>query len=265
MGKVSFFIIFSSILLLADNILGVCCDYAINKGNNYHALRGDGVDGLPSTHMDRLLYLTMNGSHPIQQYNVKDATQQSGSMINYVYPELYGDSKTHFYVYWTRDGYQKTGCYNLKCPGYVPEANVPIVPGITIDSLSEPGGVKRTIICKIFKDSTGDWLLHVGFNSEPYLVGRFPKSLFTTLSEKADAVRLAGFAVTRTTNLVPMGSGFLPDNTKAASFSDIQLIDQNGVTSKVQKDQPVVIVDKKVYSASPISNEGKFTYGRPWE
>ncbi|TVT97814.1 hypothetical protein EJB05_56914, partial [Eragrostis curvula] len=236
-------------------------------GKNYNASRGGGVDGLTSAHMDPLLYLTTNGSHPTL-YSVKDETQQSGSMVNYiaehrmatqtyygivassdiygfsigqdartgifvqianfgdgpliVYPELYGDSKTHFNVYWTRDGYQKTGCYNLKCPGYVPEANVPIVPGITIGSLSEPGGVK-----------------HV--------------------------VRLAGFAVTRTTNLVPMGSGFLPNNTKAASFTDIQLIDQNGVTSKVQQDQPVVIVDKKVYSVSPISAEGKFTYAGPLE
>ncbi|KAK3162356.1 hypothetical protein QOZ80_1BG0088600 [Eleusine coracana subsp. coracana] len=192
---------------------------------------------------------------------------QNGINVGWhVFPELYGDSETHFYVFWTRDGYQETGCYNLRCPGYVPEPNIPTLPGIAINSVSDPDGVKHSIIIKIFKDPrTGDWLVHVGFDSKPYLVGRFPKSLFPGLNKKADAVRLAGYAVTPTTNLVPMGSGFLPDNPKAASFSNIQLINQNGVPSKVQHDQPAVIIDKKVYSVSPINGDGKFTYGGPWK
>jgi len=181
----------------------------------------------------------------------------------HVYPALYGDSKTHFYVYWTRDGYQKTGCYNLNCPGYVHEANVNIVPGVTIDVVSDPNGVKRTIIVKVFKDGVGDWLLHIGFDSEPYLIGRFPKSLFTGLGDKADTIRLGGFVQTHVPHLAPMGSGFLPNNIKAASFSNIQLIDQNGQASKVRRDHPVFIDDGNIYSVSPINAEGMFSYGGP--
>ncbi|KAL6614263.1 hypothetical protein ACP70R_036533 [Stipagrostis hirtigluma subsp. patula] len=204
----------------------------------------------------------------VQIANLGDGARSSENGINvgwHVFPGLYGDSKTHFYVRWTRDGYQETGCYNLDCPGYVPEANIPIVPGATIDAVSDPDGVRRLIIFKVFKDSAGDWLLHVGFDSEPYLIGRFPKSLFTSLGDKANSISLAGFVATRTTHLAPMGSGFLPNNTKAASFSNIQVIDQNGEASKVQQDQPVVIDDMNLYSVSPISFEGKFTYGGPLE
>jgi len=105
--------------------------------------------------------------------------------------------------------------------------------------------------------------LHIGFDSEPYLIGRFPKSLFTGLGDKADTIRLGGFVQTHVPHLAPMGSGFLPNNIKAASFSNIQLIDQNGQASKVQRDHPVFIDDGNIYSVSPINAEGKFTYGGP--
>ncbi|KAL6846422.1 hypothetical protein ACP4OV_023870 [Aristida adscensionis] len=177
----------------------------------------------------------------------------------HVDPTLYGDSKTHFFVYWTRDSYQKTGCYNLKCPGYIPEANVPVMPGVTIDDVSDPDGVKRDIIFKVFKDSGGDWQMHLGFDSEPYLIGRFPKSLFTTLSNEANEIRLYGFVETRTTHLVPMGSGFRSDNKKAASLSNIQLIDQNGQASKVPENvsRYAYTTDQAIYSVSWSSPEAK--------
>ncbi|KAL6853579.1 hypothetical protein ACP4OV_019608 [Aristida adscensionis] len=175
----------------------------------------------------------------------------------HVNPGLYGDFKTHFYVHWTG-----TGCFNLDCPGYVPDEGT-VRPGATIDAVSDPNGVKRTIIFKLFKDSTGDWLLHIGFDSEPYLLGRFPKNLFTTLGDKADTIALSGYVVTHTTNLIPMGSGFLSENAKAASFSNIQIIDQNGQASKITQDQPAIVEDKKLYSVSPINAEGMFTYGGP--
>ncbi|KAF8046643.1 hypothetical protein N665_3558s0002 [Sinapis alba] len=36
-----------------------------------------------------------------------------------VYPNCYGDSNPHYFIYWTADGYKQTGCYNLACPGFV--------------------------------------------------------------------------------------------------------------------------------------------------
>ncbi|TVU36765.1 hypothetical protein EJB05_18712, partial [Eragrostis curvula] len=202
----------------------------------------------------------------IQINNFVDGTKPSQDGISFgwhVFPALYGDSKTHFYVSWTTDKYQKTGCYNLLCPGYVPEANVKIVPGVAIEAVSDPHGAKRTMIFKVFKDNSGDWLVHIGFDSEPYLVGRFPKSLFTNLANKGNYIRIGGFVITCNTQLAPMGSGFLSNNTKAASFNNFELIDQNGQTSKVQQNQPVSMTDDNRYSVSMISTEGEFTYGGP--
>uniref|UniRef100_J3L5J8 Neprosin PEP catalytic domain-containing protein n=1 Tax=Oryza brachyantha TaxID=4533 RepID=J3L5J8_ORYBR len=209
-----------------------------------------------------------------------DQEQNSGAMVGigskgddvnaivvgwHVYPKYYGDAYPHFFVRWMRDSHQQTGCYNLDCPGYVPEPGSSIVPGISINPVSEPGGTKHIIIFKIFKDGAGDWLLHCGLDSEPYLIGRFPASLFTTLRTKADYMRVAGYAVSRTTHLAPMGSGYLPTNPKAASFSNVQLIDQDGLTSKIPRDLPAIENSPSMYSASPIDFEGKFTYGGPLE
>ncbi|URE17360.1 hypothetical protein MUK42_11789 [Musa troglodytarum] len=50
---------------------------------------------------------------------------------------LQGDDRAHFYTYWTSDGYQKTGCFNLDCPGFV-QTSTRITPGMvyTLSTLS---------------------------------------------------------------------------------------------------------------------------------
>ncbi|KAJ1277143.1 hypothetical protein BS78_05G272000 [Paspalum vaginatum] len=39
-----------------------------------------------------------------------------------VYPGMYGDRNPRLFIYWTRDAYQSTGCYNL-CSGFVQTNN----------------------------------------------------------------------------------------------------------------------------------------------
>ncbi|KAF8766118.1 hypothetical protein HU200_007615 [Digitaria exilis] len=188
----------------------------------------------------------------------RESIRNSISVGWHVNPSLYGDSKAHFY----RDGYKSTGCYNLQCPGYVPERNIPTVPGIAIDAVSKPDGVKRTIIFKVFKvvktcsssninDASLNILviilvvmLHISMRRTPYLIGRFPKSLFTSLGDKADNIRLGGFVATRTAQMAPMGSGVV----ERQRFNEIK---------------PVYANDQNIYSVSPINADGKFTYGGP--
>ncbi|KOM47037.1 hypothetical protein LR48_Vigan07g074100 [Vigna angularis] len=50
----------------------------------------------------------------------------------HVYPELYGDTKTHFYAAWTKDNFKKTGCHNLQCPG---EINIGYYPAALFSNL----------------------------------------------------------------------------------------------------------------------------------
>ncbi|KAL6853761.1 hypothetical protein ACP4OV_019790 [Aristida adscensionis] len=240
MGNVSLFAVFLCIIF-AHNILGFC-GFALNQGNVYGAFIEDDAR-LNLTGVDGSLFKITNKSSVFQQSYDKDATQlDNGAMETFyaghamnsqnyygieVTSDVYGfaiddpearcgiivllsngkgSSENAIAVGWHRDGYQSTGCYNLKCVGYVPEPGIrTVLPGDTIDAVSDPNGVKRTIIFKVFKDNTGDWLLHVGFDSEPYLFGRFPKDLFTTLGDKVDIVALSGFVVARTTHLIPYG------------------------------------------------------------
>src|SRR5688572_28281724 len=100
---------------------------------------------------------------------------------------------------------------------------------------------------KQFQDEIRDWLVYIEINSEPCLIGQFPKSLFTSLGDKADNIRLGGFVVTRTTKMALMGSGFLTNNTKAASLSNIQLINKDGKASKVREDRSACLYKQQEY------------------
>ncbi|KAG0515791.1 hypothetical protein BDA96_10G308100 [Sorghum bicolor] len=180
-----------------------------------------------------------------------------------VLPDLYGDSKTHFYTKWTNDGYQSTGCFNTKCNGFVPEKGAAIAPGDVIDRVSSPKGAKRNLNLKIIKNGTsGDWLVHTGLDRDPQLIGRFPRSLFTGgFADKAVGVLFGGVAAAPLTNPAPMGSGYLPTDVKsAASISNIQLIDQDGRAWPVTGDLPKVETNPSAYAVSPIVN-GQFFYG----
>jgi hypothetical protein len=111
----------------------------------------------------------------------------------------------------------------------------------------------------------GDWLVYYGLSQDnPALIGRFPKSLFTGgMANRATGIRFGGYVETRTTNLAPMGSGYLPtDDRVSASMSNIQFIDQNGRASLVIQDSPIIISDSNIYEVSPISN-GQFFFGGP--
>ncbi|XP_020255465.1 uncharacterized protein LOC109832527 [Asparagus officinalis] len=104
-----------------------------------------------------------------------------------VYPELYEDHDTHFFVLW-RSGQQKKECYNLKCEGFKWDDASPFVPW--------------------YKNlDTGDWWLYYGPNGDQP-VGYWPKSLFTTLADKASQIYIGGeVTFKRGGPSPPMGSG----------------------------------------------------------
>ncbi|CAN6200714.1 unnamed protein product [Urochloa humidicola] len=127
-----------------------------------------------------------------------------------VLPDLYGDSKTHFYTKWTNDGFQSTSCLNMKCNGFQPEKGATITPGDVIDHVSSPnGGAKRNLNLKIIKNgASGDWLVYCGLDRDPKLIGRFPRSLFTGgFADRAVGVMFGGVVSAPITKPTPMGSG----------------------------------------------------------
>ncbi|KAL6846052.1 hypothetical protein ACP4OV_023500 [Aristida adscensionis] len=146
-----------------------------------------------------------------------------------VFPDLYNDSDVHFFTYWTRDGFESTGCYNLRCPGFVPASGAALVPGQAVTPASTYGGEDRFITINLHMDpNTGDWVLYRDELNTPSLLGHFPKELFSKLNGGGGDVGWFGFVHYRKTeSSPPMGSGHFPAEgaRKAAYFKNIQLFD----------------------------------------
>jgi hypothetical protein len=107
--------------------------------------------------------------------------------------------------------------------------------------------------------------VYYGFNTIPTGVGYFPRSLFTYLAEKANNVAF-GAAVNNYKSLPtpPMGSGAFPNSGqgRAAAFTNLQFIDQDGDSSPIMADLPKLVTEEKCHSITPIDHAECF-YGGP--
>ncbi|CAH8265916.1 unnamed protein product [Arabidopsis lyrata] len=123
-----------------------------------------------------------------------------------VYPGMYGDNNPRLFVYWTSDGYQKTGCYNLLCGGFVQTNNQYSVGG-SYNTVSEYDGAQLSLNLLIWKDQkTGNWWLKINDND---IIGYWPGSLFNSLGDGAIKVEWGGEIFTQTRNGgTPFGTHF---------------------------------------------------------
>ncbi|XP_019102097.1 PREDICTED: uncharacterized protein LOC104792280 [Camelina sativa] len=141
-----------------------------------------------------------------------------------VHPRLYGDSVTRLTIYWTRDHYQKTGCYNTQCPGFVVVSRKLIL-GKGFWGSSVYGQKSLTFRMQVIQDGfTGNWVLK--FFDE--VVGYWPKKLFTHLNKGASRITFGGNTYLSPSGISPpMGNGHFPvtDIKKTAYFKNIFLID----------------------------------------
>ncbi|XXG64984.1 hypothetical protein AAC387_Pa05g2796 [Persea americana] len=136
-----------------------------------------------------------------------------------VSPHVFGDNKTHLYVYWASDN---GGCYNLLCPGFV-QTNSHIQLGSLISPLSVYGGQQYFIKVKLHKDKEND---HWWFDYQDQPVGYWPGSLFRNMATIANLIEW-GWQVWNTkpggrhTN-TEMGSSHFPKEHygKAAFFDE---------------------------------------------
>ncbi|TVU17364.1 hypothetical protein EJB05_33393, partial [Eragrostis curvula] len=177
-----------------------------------------------------------------------------------IQPSFYGDSKTHFSVRWTADGYKSTGCTDLKCDGFVPVNNAPITPGDSLEG-------KSKISIKIFKKKDdGDWWLYFGHDGGSIIpVGFWPKKLFNSLADHANVITWGGYAGSNVGEpSPPMGNGQWPGKN-SATFQDIQFVDINGNgyapppwPAGVSSD----VTHKQCYQVSVFTND-MFYYGGP--
>ncbi|KAJ0964243.1 hypothetical protein J5N97_029365 [Dioscorea zingiberensis] len=158
-----------------------------------------------------------------------------------VQPELYNDKRPHLFTRWTRDGY-RTGCYDMRCPGFVLANKSSMIPGSPINQISTYGGPQYDITLKVYKERvSGNWWLYYGpsGNQDKLIpIGYWPSSIFTTLMDHAVDILWGGMVVyhTKDEQSPPMGSGRFPDEGegKAAAFSRISAVDQDGNTNEIK-------------------------------
>ncbi|KAG5244200.1 EARLY FLOWERING family protein [Salix suchowensis] len=126
-----------------------------------------------------------------------------------VHPAEYSDARTRFFVYWTVDGYKKTGCFDLTCYGFV-QTSTEIALGGAVDPGSSSFQQQYVLPINIFMDptTTNWWLVF-----HDIYVGYWPGSLFSLLKHSATSVEWGGQVYSVNVRKTPhtktaMGSGY---------------------------------------------------------
>ncbi|CAN1168584.1 hypothetical protein LINPERHAP2_LOCUS27886, partial [Linum perenne] len=137
-----------------------------------------------------------------------------------------------FFTYWTNDGYETSGCYNMQCSGFI-LASTKIALGARIDPVSTYGGDQRSVRVKINQDlKTGNWWL----NFQGVDVGYWPSVLFRNLRTSASLLEWGGEIINREAKQfhlhtdTQMGNGHFPSGgyRKAAYFRSLEFVDGGG-------------------------------------
>jgi hypothetical protein len=123
-----------------------------------------------------------------------------------VYPALYGDGRPHLFTYWTADGYNSTGCYNLTCSAFVQTSST-FAPGMAVGPISVSGGAQYSVELAYWLTG-GRWWLYYNGTSGSNAIGYYPVTLYRggPLASKATEIDYGGETV-GTTSFPPMGSG----------------------------------------------------------
>lgn len=151
--------------------------------------------------------------------------QQTLEVGWHVFPNLYGDTKTHLFIY---DGQ----CYNLAC-GHFVQTNPDVVIGGPLSCTSVDGGPQCEIALEYVRSGNGDWWLKV----DGVEVGYYPAALFdpaglgkntVTIEAGGEIINQSAGGLHTTTS---MGSGRPPTDGygHAAYVRAIQYADMWGV------------------------------------
>ena len=111
-----------------------------------------------------------------------------------MYPLFYQDNLPHLFIYFTADGYQSTGCYNLTCGAFVQTSNVLAIGGALSSSTFNGPQVEGTLA--VYRDpATGNWILfYMDANGNYYQSGYYPAALYGSgqLSQYSTYIKFGG-------------------------------------------------------------------------
>ncbi len=92
------------------------------------------------------------------------------------YPAFYSGENSRLFIYWTADGYNKTGCYNLSCGAFV-QVNNSWYFGAGFTHYSTYGGTQYEFQA-LYYWYGGNWWLGLGTATGYTWVGYYPASLY---------------------------------------------------------------------------------------
>ncbi|XP_021730434.1 uncharacterized protein LOC110697361 [Chenopodium quinoa] len=130
--------------------------------------------------------------------------------------QLYGDRKARTFNLWTADGFSKTGCFNMLCPGFV-QVNQLRHMGDELTYFSEYDKNKTFMLLGIIKDPKTQnwWIVESLPQATNQYIGYWPKELLPEMSEFATNVQVGGkvYNPSIEPSKTPMGSGhFVADD-----------------------------------------------------
>jgi Neprosin len=143
------------------------------------------------------------------------------------FPAMYGSENSALFIYWTADGYNNTGCYNLTCPGFVQVDNTYHL-GVGFTNYSSFGGSQYEIRLQ-YDLYQGNWWLRVGDT----WIGYYPGSIYQggQLSQNSNLLEFGSESV-GTTVWPGEGSGLWADDgySYAAYQSQLYYVDTSGTS-----------------------------------
>ncbi|KAG6502039.1 uncharacterized protein LOC121995428 [Zingiber officinale] len=185
----------------------------------------------------------------------------------HVFPQLYNDTLTRFFTYFTIDSH-KTGCINLLCKGFV-QVSAIHGPGyaFTGSGLSTYGGKQSYFSFEIRKDpELGHWWLSTADEN----LGYWPKEILPSL-DVAKQIDFGGVVYSpNNEGSPPMGSGYFAEEGigKSSYFKSVTFRgdDQRAFTPGKDWARAVQNVAEKYYQIiAPIPDGGPWNvaYGGP--
>ncbi|XP_068655808.1 protein neprosin-like [Aristolochia californica] len=172
--------------------------------------------------------------------------------------ELFGDQEPRFFIYWTSDRYQKTGCFNTLCPGFI-SVNPRAALGTRFTRTSTPGG-DQFFVRFLVAQQKQDWWLYVNYK----VVGFWPGRLFNHMKEKAEKVMWGGEVYSEHgIDFPPMGSGYHSKQgwEKACFIKNIGVVKDRNERSDAPLDT-ITFVDSKCYSVTDEGIDGDPSWRR---
>jgi hypothetical protein len=153
------------------------------------------------------------------------------------YPAKYGSEDSRLFTYWTADGYNRTGCYNLDCAAFVQIANQGILGGGFTET-SSLGGPQYEFSAQ-YQLFEGNWWLSI----QGTWIGYYPGGVYQggQLTQYAQAIEFGTEGV-GTTIWPAEGSGYWSTSNfgLAAYQRTVYYIDLNGngIWATLQHEDP---------------------------